>query len=231
MTNRNIQIIKLDNTITDQEIDNYITAQNTQIVRDVAPFWGTGVGVGYVPGETVARPGSSPLYLGGPSDVQGALGYHDEDANGHPYIKVFKVSGYRWETTASHEVLEFLGDEPANVWAMSDTAMVARELCDPVEGDAYPINGVPMSNFVLPRYFDPKAPSTAHFDFLNKLTAPFSMSPGGYMIVWDLTGSPTQRFGYAVQTVRPGLHIHFGPAVPLWKQDGIVAKYQKTGRR
>jgi len=43
-----------------------------------------------------------------------------------------------------------------------------------------------VSDFVLPRYFDPVA-TTGPFDFKGHLSSAFSLAPGGYMSLLDLT--------------------------------------------
>lgn len=113
----------------------------------------------------------------------------------------------------SHEVCEMVGDRFAGFW--SDGPQItaqdgytyseyALELCDPVEGDSYSVlvnvNGtnvpVSLSNFVFPSWFNPEAktPQNLPFDYLNKLTAPFTMTKGGYLIVRQ-SGNTTQVFG------------------------------------
>lgn len=229
------QVIALINGfsgVSDDLVAQYAHAQGVQFARDVSPIWGICPGVTFTPGATTAPDGACPCWLADTLDVAGALGYHDEDAHGNPFIKVANVAGYDWRTTASHEALELKGDSPANIWAQADaTTMIAYELCDPVEGDSYEVEGVPLSNFVLPAYFDPQAAPGSRLDFLGKLTKPLTMTPGGYMIVWTISGQPTQVFGAHVNEIWPGLHVHFGPNVSVEKRAGIVAKYRKSGRR
>lgn len=219
--------------VSDAEMAAYVRAQGMQFAHDVAPYWGICPGVEFVPGATApALASAAPAWCTDTIDVQDALGYHDEDENGNPYIRVADLPGYDWRTTASHECLELAKDSSANLWAQAGSRqLVAYELADPVEGDTYEIDGVPMSNFVLPAWFDPRASAGSRLDFLGKLSQPLTMTAGGYMIVWSLIGEPTQVFGAHVHEVQPGLHIHFGPAVSLERRAAVIAKYRKTGRR
>jgi hypothetical protein len=219
--------------ISDESIQAYVAAQGKQLARDFAPVWGRCPALRFSSGAFVATDNATPGYIGGASDVPGALGYHDEGSDGLQYLKVFDMQGYDWRTTASHEVLELAADGPANMWANNGqgTQLIAYEVGDPVEGDTYDVDGAPMSNFVLPAWFDPHASAGSQFDFMGKLAAPFTMTPGGYMIVWELTGTPTQVFGARVEPLYPSVYIHFGPAVPDAKVHGILAKYAKTLRR
>jgi hypothetical protein len=87
-------------------------------------------------------------------------------------------------------------DPLANLWAEGpDGRLWAYEMCDAVEEDTFPVNGIPMSNFVHPAYFEPfKHPAGVKFDHLGKLKAPFTLDPGGYSIVQE-NGKVKNIFG------------------------------------
>ena len=81
-------------------------------------------------------------------------------------------------------------------WAQQDQdTFVAYEMCDAVEEETFAIDGVNMSNFVYPSYFEPwhKTGSTT-FDFLMKLVNPFQIAPGGYSIIFK-NGTVSEIFG------------------------------------
>jgi hypothetical protein len=59
---------------------------------------------------------------------------------------------------------------------------------------SYAVNGVSVSNFVPPSWFDPLAPATAQFDKLGQLHAAFSILKGGY-VVYESAGKEQQKFG------------------------------------
>jgi hypothetical protein len=97
------------------------------------------------------------------------------------------------EGMASHNC-----DPYCNLYADADgTRSIAVEIGDPVEADVYvvPVSGVKVtvSNYVLPRWFDPAAVH-GPFDQMGHLTAPFTMTAGGYLIVME-DGQVTQQFG------------------------------------
>ena len=119
-------------------------------------------------------------------DEPGALGYHSELSN-RPFIRIL-AQGPDTSITLSHEFLELLGDPTCDRWAKrGDGTEVAVEACDPVEGDSYPqlaeVAGegrtVEVSNYVLGAWFDPHG--TGSFDRMARLSAPFTMTSGGYM--------------------------------------------------
>lgn len=122
-------------------------------------------------------------------DIEGALGYHDQTPHGMPVLKIFPLldasDGARWEVTASHEVLEALADPNcARVAQSYDGQMWAYEVCDACETTSYEIGGVPVSNFVLPAYFEP-VKKAVKFDYLGLISQPLEILPGGYGQYFD----------------------------------------------
>jgi hypothetical protein len=52
-----------------------------------------------------------------------------------------------------------------------------------------------MSDFVYPSYFESfRKPNSARFDYLNQVTEPFQILPGGYQIIFK-NGQFSQVFG------------------------------------
>lgn len=123
-------------------------------------------------------------------DVPGALGYHD-DIGGVIFARV--QAGPEWTVTLSHEVLEEIGDATCDQWTqLSDGTEQALEACDRVEGDTYRIEGVLVSNYLLPAAFVPD--STGPWDKLVQLTRWDGMTGGGYVIVRDPDGDTRDVF-------------------------------------
>jgi hypothetical protein len=122
------------------------------------------------------------------ADTAGALGYHDLTKDGQPVSKVFVKTttdaGEKVSVTACHELFEMVIDPIANLWAeASDGTEYAYEMSDPVEADTFLVDGIEMSNFVHPSWFEPfKHPPGTKYDHLGLLTKPFSMTKGGYVI-------------------------------------------------
>jgi hypothetical protein len=134
------------------------------------------------------------------ADAAGAEGYHDLTHRGQPVSKVFvKTSlgdNVPVSVTASHELFEMVIDPIANLWAEKNgRSSYGYETCDPVEEDTFMVNGLEMSNFVYPSWFEPfKHPPHTKFDHLGKLKAPFTMTSGGYVII-KRDGRVVERFG------------------------------------
>jgi hypothetical protein len=125
----------------------------------------------------------------------------DRDDNGRNYGRVYVetilndadgelLTGARSVSAAtSHECIESVYDPDARMWVWSGQTLVAAEVCDQVEEDAYTKNlrgrDVSVSNFVFPEWFDPRAPAASRFDYMRCLSGPFTFSEGGYIIIYD----------------------------------------------
>ena len=134
------------------------------------------------------------------ADTAGALGYHDLTKDGQPVAKVFVkttlADNQLVSVTASHELFEMVIDPIANLWAeAADGTEYAYEMSDPVEEDTFLVDGIEMSNFVYPSWFEPfKHPAGTKFDHLGLLKKPFAMTKGGYVIV-KKKGKVSEVFG------------------------------------
>ena len=134
------------------------------------------------------------------ADEAGALGYHDLTKDGQPVSKIFVkttlANHEQVSVTASHELFEMVIDPIANLWAeAADGTEYAYEMSDPVEEVTFLVDGIEMSNFLHPSWFEPfkHLPGTK-YDHLGLLTKPFSMTKGGYVIVKN-KGKVTEHFG------------------------------------
>lgn len=200
-------------------------AINRQLSKHVAPAWAMNAWTCvYHSDEAVVPANTYKLFLFDNADQAGALGYHDQDPNGIPYGRVFvetvlRNSGTEIDgpssvsVTASHEAVEIFGDPQVGSWdQMPDGRLTAHELCDAVEDDSYSINvtgtNVSVSNFLLPEWFDTN-PEIAHFDYMSKLTKPFTMTPGGYLIVMK-GGTVSQVFGDTFPAFRGAMKTSHG---------------------
>src|SRR5437868_5755075 len=120
------------------------------------------------------------------ADQPGALGYHDETPAGKPFVKVFplldKKDGAELSMTISHEMCETLADpNGARAAQWKDGRFWAYEVCDAVEETGYVIDGVKLSNFVLPPYFEPVVRLTGlKLDWMGLCKKPLELLAGGY---------------------------------------------------
>lgn len=168
--------------------DALIAAMQAYVNNFIVPVWGT-------PAKLVKSTGFlkgawSMVFLE-TADTPGALAYHDLTTDGFPLSKVFVKTtiddGEQVSVSASHELVEMLVDPAINLMATGPDpkAVYAYEMGDPVEALTFNVNGIPMSDFVYPAYFEMfRKPGSVKFDQLNKVTRPFQILAGGYQIVF-----------------------------------------------
>lgn len=157
-------------------------ALEKQVQQHFAPVYGISCTV------TVASlplPGAWTIGLFTDADQPGALGYHDI-VGGLPLAKVFPLldaqDGTNLSTTISHELLEMLADPFLRLAVQSvDGRFYAYEACDPCEQEEYEIDGVTVSDFVLPAWYV----GGDTVDYLGRCTAPLTVNPGGYAQYYD----------------------------------------------
>ena len=168
------------------------------------PVWGYPV---KLYNTSKAKPSDWQFIYFDTADQAGALGYHDLTKKGQPISKVFVKTtlddNQLVSVTAFHELFEMVIDPIANLWAeATNRAQYAYEMCDPVEEDTFKVDGIEMSNFVHPSWFEPfKHPPGTKFDHLGKLKKPFSMAKGGYVII-KRNGRVKESFGSLAKAKR-----------------------------
>lgn len=180
-------------------------AITTQACEHFASMWeSSGTTVNVTETAAAIPPDDSPIIITDDPLNPHALGDHELTATGRPQGRIYLgpilehggslIQG-AWSVSAviSHEVLEMLGDPYATWWSDgADGLEYALEVCDPVEGDAYEIDGVSVSNFVGPRFF---SPGPGPYDQMGKLSRGFSMTPGGYLITRSPAGAVKLVYG------------------------------------
>jgi hypothetical protein len=203
-------------------------ALSIQVERDFAPAWGVGTTRFTVGGR------GEKIHFFDSAHQADDYGWHIVDGRGLPYAHVFAdptiSAGSDWITgpdaisvTASHEALEMLADPAADEYSFNgERLMWAREVCDPVQANTYRIvaagRRIPVSNFVLPAFFNPWAEGP--YDHLGVLKKPYSLAKGGYAILERATRTrevDARRFG-----------VTFDDAVPAWQRREKIDGWGRT---
>jgi hypothetical protein len=183
------------------DFDRLVRALQRFLDEVFVPVWGT-------PAKLVKskdpKPGCWHLVFLDDADQKGTSSFHDITYSGMPIAKVFvrpaKKSGEVISVTACHELLEMLVDPSAALWTDGPRGTVwAYEVCDVVEDDKIDFNGIPMSDFVYPAYFDmfrlKKGAKSAQYDYLKKVKRPFQILDGGYSDIHKKRGGVTTKWG------------------------------------
>lgn len=187
-----VAVLNRATTISDAEVLKIVEALQVQVTNHFSPVWGIGAHVKFVPkADLTSWKGYWNVVFLDTSDEANALGYHDLTPEGLPLGKVFvkttKMYGGKVSVTASHELLEMLGDPNINLMAQAnDGTVYAYENCDAVEADGlgYQVDGITVSDFVTPEWFsDSLAGHDVRFDFKGHLSGPFELAAGGYISI------------------------------------------------
>jgi hypothetical protein len=171
------------------ELKRAVFAIQKQVDRDFFPLWGWRAELLFEPDRI---PPKAMRITIKDSDEDSDLGYHFID--GLPRTEVFTrdSAGKRYReyySTLSHEVLEMIADPGVNLYASGYyikrhrhyRAWIPYEVCDPVEDKEYEIFGFPMSDFVVPEWFEPeREPRSMKFSFCDSIDRPFALTSGGY---------------------------------------------------
>lgn len=227
-----IAVLNQSTLITNDQVSTMTRAIAHQVKLDAAPIWD--------------RSPAAVIYYRNPADVppnahvitvvdtiqdqpKGVLGFHTEDKGGRLWGVVAAkpeldahgqalTGDWSVSSVLSHEVLELFIDPNCNLWATDNKGKVySFEVCDPVEAPTYDVDGVSVSNFVTPAWFDPLAEqkATTQFDKLGLLKASFSILKGGYVV-------------YATESHE---HQTFGDKFPQWRKDMKIGQMSRTSLR
>ena len=187
------------------DFDALIAALQNFVDDHVAPVWGTPARLvkskGFVKGKWAM------VFLDH-ADHAHALAYHDLTPDGLPLSRVFVKATLNDKklvsVAASHELVEMLVDPAVNMVVMKPRSKLVYgyESADPVEDLTFRVDGIPMTNFVYPAYFEAfHKPDSVRFDHLGKIRKPFEIHALGYQGIYK-NGKWTQLFGSAAKRMR-----------------------------
>lgn len=171
-------------------------ALNLQVSRDLTQFWNVHASVSYVPNSVRIPAGVWPVFLV-KKLPPGEGGFHTNRHN-QPYSKVIASAGTDgWTIDASHETIEMLVDPYGNHLQNSTSIEIKGdkihdgtaefsylvEACDPCEADnySYAIQGIAVSDFLTPHFYDPVTTGATRYSFTGAIRAPRQILPGGYI--------------------------------------------------
>jgi hypothetical protein len=246
-----IQVGLVDTTgkLAAELVQSVAAALNIQVTRDLPQFWNVQATVTYLPDKTKVPVGVWPVNLVA-SLPPGEGGFH-LDKHNQPYSKVIATpASDEWTIDASHETIEMLVDPFGNRLQTSNAIGIGPgntivdepgqfdylvEACDPCEADtyAYPIQGVAVSDFITPHFYDPVATPGTRYSFTGAIKAPRQILPGGY-ISWvnQATGELQQLLWVdpnqppTIQTLGPA---PAGMSIRVWVDSQMSVYRNKAG--
>jgi hypothetical protein len=184
---RQVAIVPERKTVARDELSAITAAIQKQVSRDFAPVWEIQATVDWFASLEEVPLGYWPIIVT-ERDMGNDEGVH-LDGNGQPYALV--EHSETWSIAASHECLELLADPSCNRLVAGPSPIdedhsrveFLVEVCDPCQAGeiAYTVNGIPVSDFHTPRYYDPSPTTGAQYSFTGKITAPRQVLEGGYL--------------------------------------------------
>lgn len=173
--------------ITSSQLNRVAAALQKQAVRDFCPIWQIPASVDAFDKLKDVPVGYWPLIVRDDIGQPGAAGVH-MDKNGQPFSLIQYSDS--WSLTASHEMLEMLGDPWGNRLVAGQSPKRGQgvveflvEVADPPEApeNAYTINGLLVSDFFTPHFYDPVTAAGVRYSFSGKLDGPRKVLKGGYL--------------------------------------------------
>ena len=180
------------------KIGDFLTvsaAIQRQVTRDLAPIWEISATIDAFEKVSDVPVGYWPVIIVDKLPDPSLAGVH-EDVNGQPLALVVAASKIEdWSVAASHEVLEMLVDPYGNRLVPGDSPKAGQgrvrflvEICDPSEGaeNGYSSNGVRVSDFYTPNFFDPFPSAGVRYSFSGNIKKPHEVLKGGYLTWQEL---------------------------------------------
>ncbi len=193
-------------SVTLAQVSAAAAAIQKQATRDFGPAWSVPATVTAFDKLESVPVDYWPVILRDDINEPGAAGYHTDD-HGQPFSLV--QADASWPLTASHETLEMLADPfgsrtiagspppqaPPPI-ATFKRVIYLVEVCDPCESDqfAYSVNGVQVSDFITPHYYDPNGATGVQYSFRGNVKEPHSVLEGGYVSF----GNPVDNHWYQI---------------------------------
>jgi hypothetical protein len=208
-----VALVSLTSDVPMRSLMQVAAALQKQSTRDFGPVWGLPATVDAFEDLSSVPSDYSPVVVFGDGDElqqrlvsdigeipavrlidefeQGwVTGVHLNSFTRQPFALV--AASDTWTVAASHEVLELLADKYGNrlVAAAHPAQPEYRvryllEVCDPCQSAWYPVNGVRVSDFYTPRYFDPVSVGASRYSFTGALEYPLHVLEGGYVTYLD----------------------------------------------
>jgi hypothetical protein len=186
---RHVALVSESNNAQMSDLLRVSAALQKQASRDLAPIWEISATVDAFAQLEDVPDGYWPMII---KDNIGynAAGIH-MDKDGQPFALISSAGTIdEWSLTASHEMCEMLVDPSGDRQMTSDSPKDGQgrvsflvEVCDPSEAAdfAYSSNGILVSDFYTPNYFDPVTASGVRYSYTSAITAPRQVLRGGYL--------------------------------------------------
>lgn len=239
-----IQVGLVDQTgnIDPDLIQTVAAALTIQVTRDLPQFWNVQATVTHLPNPAKLPVGVWPVFL--VKELPPGEGGFHLDKHNQPFAKVIaSPESDEWTIDASHETIEMLVDPGGNRLQNSTSIQIQNgqiadgtsefaylvEACDPCEGDnfAYSIQGVAVSDFLTPRFYDPIVTPGTRYSFTGAIKAPRQILPGGYISWINQETDELQQLLFVDPQAAPKI-VNLGPATGLSLREWVDNHMRKS---
>jgi hypothetical protein len=218
-----VALVSLTRDIPTRVMLQAAAAIQKQITRDFTPYWGLHVTVdAFEDLESVPSDYHPIVVFAASEELVHQLEYAVGEERAADIVDDFereRMSGLHmnsytrqpfalvaasdtWSVTLSHETLEMITDPFGNRLVAAAHPLDPRrrvryllEICDPCQAIWYPVNGVPVSDFYCPCYFDPVLPDRDRYSFTGAIERPLEILEGGYLSWIDPGDSGLYQLG------------------------------------
>jgi hypothetical protein len=181
-----IALVCQSKNISMSELTKASAALQKQATKDLSPIWGVKATVDVFENIADIPLGYWPVIIMDQLDDPNAAGYHT-DKNHQPYALVEYSKS--WSLTCSHEICEMLVDPYGNKMKSGlspdgkQRVHYLVEVCDPCEDSSYGyfINGLLVSDFYTPDYFDSAGSGNTKYSFTGAIGEPRQVLKNGYL--------------------------------------------------
>jgi hypothetical protein len=241
-----VALVSLTAAVPRNTLMRVAAAVQKQVTRDLAPIWGLNATVDafdrieevpsdYRPVLVFAEGAELELALDravGSDRAQRLIEQFSDQELGGLHLNSYTRQPFAlvevseaWPVIASHEICELLVDPFGSTLRAGphpcDAARRVRflvEVCDPCQAIYYTVNGVLVSDFYTPRFFDPVPIDGARYSFCGAIRKPLDVLPGGYIswidpldqAIYQLSGGQDQvpvKLAPLEEVARSGLSL------------------------
>jgi hypothetical protein len=193
-----VGLVSLTRQLALRDVAPVGAALQKQVGRDFGPLWNIEASV-----DSFERledvPADYWLITIEDSNESVMPGIHS-DENFQPFARI--TFNNVWPLVLSHELLEMLADPfgsklvaGPSIRKAGERVRYLVEVCDPCQDPhfAYSVNGVLVSDFLTPQYYQPEQSPAARYSFTGKVAEPREVLPGGYLAWQEGTGAWWQK--------------------------------------
>jgi hypothetical protein len=187
-----VALVADPNDVPTNDLAVVAAALNVQVTRDLGPLWGITASVTPFASPADVPVGMWPIIIKR-NVLPAGEGYHQDKDHNQPYAIVEYQEDCRWSHPASHECCEMLVDPSGNRMVAGTSpdgkrrVLYCLEVCDPCQDSAYAyfINGIRVSDFITPAFYQPIGTRGLLADFAGKISRPHGVLPNGCLCYFD----------------------------------------------